>query len=80
MTNSEITQAILNLNPKAEFVLRGNDLAGLDWLGKDTAPTEAEIIAEIALLPAKAEAKKAAREAILAKLGITADELAAAIG
>jgi hypothetical protein len=80
MTNAEITKAILNLNPNAEFVLRGDDLDGLEWLGKDTAPTEAEIVAEIALLPQKAEAKKAAREAILAKLGITAQEAAEILG
>lgn len=76
MTNSQITQAILSLNPKAEFVLRGDDLTGLEWLGEDSAPTEAEIIAEIALLPSKALAKKAAKEAILEKLGLTAEEAA----
>lgn len=74
MTNAEITKAIFNLNPKADFVLRGDDLTGLEWLGKDKAPTEAEIIAEIALLPEKAAAKVAEKEAILAKLGITAEE------
>jgi hypothetical protein len=76
MTNSEISQAIFNINPKAEFVLRGDDLSGIEWLGKDKQPTDAQIIAEIALLPQRAIEKVAAKEAILAKLGITADEAA----
>jgi hypothetical protein len=74
MTNAEISQAILNINPKAEFVLRGDDLTGLEWLGKDKAPTEAAILAEIELLPQRQVEKVAAKDAILAKLGLTAEE------
>jgi hypothetical protein len=80
MTNAEITQAILNINPKAEFILRGEDLTGLEWLGKDKAPTEAEIIAEIKLLPQRAVEKIAVKAAVLDRLGITAEEAAILLG
>lgn len=78
MNHEDIKKALRNLNPLAEWNLSGTDYADLVWLSKDTKPTLAEIEAEIALLPAKeAEAKakiKADREALLAKLGINADE------
>lgn len=74
MTNAEITQAILNINPKAEFILRGDDLSGLEWLGKDKQPTDAAILAEVDLLPQREAEKVAAKDAILAKLGLTPDE------
>lgn len=80
MTNEEITRAILNLNPQAEFVLRGDDLSGIEWLGKDKQPTDAQIIAEIALLPQRAVEKLAVKAALLDRLGITAEEAALLLG
>lgn len=49
-----ISQALFSLRPGAEWVLRGNEYAGLEWLDKvQTQPTEAEINAEIARLTAE---------------------------
>jgi hypothetical protein len=76
MTNSEITQAILNINPNAEFVLRGDDLSGLEWIGTDNPPSEKAITDEIKLLPQRATEKTAQKAALLERLGITADEAA----
>ena len=78
MTHDEIKMALRNLNPKAEWNLAGNNYADLVWLSKEAQPTLDELEAEIALLPSKAAATKAKaeadKEALLAKLGITADE------
>ena len=83
--NQKITKAVLILRPKAQFVLRGDDYADIEWLDSEqTAPTLAEVEAEIAQLPAKekaaadkAAADKAAAQAKLAALGLTADDLKA---
>jgi hypothetical protein len=49
MRNTQV-QAILNLRPGAEWVLRGDDL---EWLDQNqTQPTDAEIDAEVARLTA----------------------------
>jgi hypothetical protein len=80
MTNAEITKAILSINPNAEFVLRGDDLSGLEWLSEEEKPTDAVILAALESLPAKEMEKKAARDAILERLGITEDEAKLLIG
>jgi hypothetical protein len=75
----EIVEAIHILRPKAEWVIQGEDYAGLEWLDKkQVKPTEEEIQAKIAELPqlrTAAKATKAAEKAaLLTKLGITDDE------
>jgi hypothetical protein len=52
--------AILSLNPGAEWILRGDDLEWLDT--KQTRPTDAEIAAEVARLQAEYDAKEYARK------------------
>ena len=78
MNNNEISLALLNLAPKAEWSLTGDNYNDLVWLSEGNAPTLSEIKAEIALLPKKAveaEATKAIKKtALLARLGITAEE------
>lgn len=82
MNHDDKVKAIQFICPNAEFVLRGDEL---DWLDKkQKQPTEQEIadgfIAYQAKLESdkvKAEAAKAAAEAKLAKLGLTADDLKA---
>lgn len=80
MRNDLIAKALLNLNPNAQWTLTGDDYADLTWLSSGEAPTLAEIQAEIAAIPAKEAAAQAEKEtekaALLAKLGITADEAA----
>jgi hypothetical protein len=69
-THKEIVKALNDLGAK-EWTLSGDEIADIIWLTNDKK-TEAEIEAAIANpLPNKAEADKAA---LLAKLGITADE------
>ena len=84
MINGDIAKALQNLKPNSEWTLIGDDYADLVWLSAGSAPTLAEIQAEIALLPQKEKAKadKAAADkaALLAKLGITADEAKLLLG
>ncbi len=43
-----IPEAILSLKPNAQWVLRGTEYSGLEWLSEDvTKPTEEEINQEI---------------------------------
>ena len=44
------TTALQSLRPNKEFVWRGSEYSGLEWLDSGTAPTEAEINAEITRL------------------------------
>ena len=48
----DITHAIQSLKPGAEWVLRGNDLNGLEWLSSEQQPTKTEIVDKIAELDA----------------------------
>ncbi len=57
-----ISDAILILRPGAEWILRGDDLSGLEWLDSSyTIPTETEINNKISELDA-AEAMRLLRE------------------
>ncbi len=81
----EITKAIQRLRPTAEFSFQNDDYSTIKWdVLEGEAPTLAEIdaaIQEIKAEEAQAElnkaAKKAAAEAKLAALGLTADDLKA---
>ena len=54
-----ITNALQSLTPGAQWVLRGLDYEGLEWLDTvQTKPTEAEIQAEVARLQAEYDAKE----------------------
>jgi len=55
-------QAIQSLKPGAEWTLRGDDFAGLEWLDtKQTKPTESEIDAEVKKLQAEYDAQEYSR-------------------
>ena len=44
----DIAAALQALKPGAEWVLRGNEFSGLEWLDKkQTVPTEAQVTAQI---------------------------------
>ena len=67
MSAERITIALHILKPNAEWILRGQNYAGLDWLdGSQTKPTESEISAIDSQVDAKIaenaviEARKAA--------------------
>ena len=58
----DTAQAIQSLKPNAEWILRGDDFDGLEWLDtKQTKPTESEIDAEIKRLQAEYDAQAYAR-------------------
>ena len=57
----DIPSALQELKPGAEWVLRGNDYSGLEWIdSSQTKPTETEVTNKIAALDA-AEAMKLLR-------------------
>ena len=54
-----IVEALIALKPKAQFILRGDTYAGLEWLDKNqTMPTEDEINVKIAELEAEEPARQ----------------------
>jgi len=80
-----LVEAIFKLRPNSEFVIHDNDYSTIKWdVLEGTAPTQAQIDAEIENIKAQeivqeqnAKASKAAAEAKLLTLGLTADDLAA---
>ena len=51
---ADIAAALQTLKPGAQWVLRGNEYSGLEWLDQaQTQPTETEVTAEIARLNAQ---------------------------
>ena len=49
--NYTIADALLLLKPESEWVLRGEDYSGLEWLdSKQTQPTETEVNSKISEL------------------------------
>ena len=56
-----IGQALLSLRPGAQWVLRGNDYSGIEWLdSSQTKPTETEVTNKVAELD-EAEAMRLLR-------------------
>jgi len=64
-----------------EWTLDGDDYAGLTWLSEGTKPTKATLDGLWASVQQEiadeATAKVASKQAVLTKLGLTADEVAA---
>ena len=56
-----IQDALVSLRPTASYTWIGNDYSGLTWLGSGSAPTDAEITAELNRLNA-AEPERLLRE------------------
>jgi hypothetical protein len=80
-----LVQAIFNLRPNSEFVVYADDYATIEWhVLVGTAPTQAEINAEILKIKAQDELDKTVKAtdkaALLERLGITADEAALLLG
>ena len=48
----DITHALHSLKPGAEWVLRGNDYTGLEWLDSGQQPPKTEVVDKIAELDA----------------------------
>ena len=85
MNELDMSKAIQYLKPNAEFSFEGTDYSTINWhVLEGSAPTWSEIeTAHQAIKTAEAQAeaeaasKKAAAEAKLAALGLTADDLKA---
>jgi len=59
----DLTKAILSLRPGAQWMLRDNEYAGLEWVDiVQSKPTESEVTAEIARLQAKYNTQEYARK------------------
>ena len=66
----DVSDALLELKPGAEWVLRGGDYSGLEWLdGSQTKPTETEVTNKITALDAAEPARllRAERDTRIAK-------------
>jgi hypothetical protein len=79
MEKNYLVEAIFKLRPNSEFVIHDNDYSTIEWFVLDgTAPTKAEIDAAIKQIKAQevteAAAKATEKTALLARLGLTADE------
>lgn len=79
---NNLVAAIHKLKPNAEFTFKDDDYSTIEWVQLDgTAPTQKDIEAALAEVQAEQDAAKAALEAkkqeVLAKLGLTTDEVAA---
>lgn len=85
MYRNYLCDAIKKLRPNSEFSFTDNDYSTIKWdVLEGKAPTQAEVNAAIELIKqeeiqaeAEAAAKKAAAEAKLTALGLTADDLKA---
>lgn len=82
-----IGQALLNIAPGAQWTIRGNTYADLEWHDEVIPkPTEEEFNTAVANLPSEAniqQENKAIRQSALAKLtalGLTEDEVKALVG
>ena len=83
--SNDLAKAINKLKPNAEFSFTNDDYSTIKWDVLDgDAPTQLEIDAAIKTIKAdeKAEAKAKAtqRQAILDRIGLTADELQTILG
>jgi acyl-CoA reductase-like NAD-dependent aldehyde dehydrogenase len=80
-----LINAIQMLRPNSEFSFTNDDYSTIKWDVLDgEAPTQAEIDAAIKLIKKEeklaAETKAAQRQAILDRIGLTADELQIILG
>jgi hypothetical protein len=78
---NELVKAIKLLKPTSEFRLVGNDYSNIEWIVLDgDAPTEVEITEAIERVKAEeineVQSRATQRQAILDRLGITAEEAA----
>ena len=78
MNNKQITKALTDLRPNAQWALTGDSLDGLEWLDKSQSkPTLAEI--ENAIANPLPEPELTVSEK-LASVGLSIEELKAALG
>ena len=77
MTHNEITKALKDLVPNAQFILTGEDYENIQWLDERAKPTVEEITAAIATPLPESEPTVAEK---LASVGLSLEELRTALG
>lgn len=87
LTGKDITAALLSLKPGVLWTMNGDNYENIVWESEETKPTYAELEAEVIRLEEERVNKIAAEEAAkdsayskLAALGLTVEELKAALG
>lgn len=80
-----LVDAIRKLKPTSEFIISDGDYSTIEWhVLEGTAPTQAEIdaaIKQVKIDDANVDKSRLdARNALLARLGITSDELSILLG
>jgi hypothetical protein len=80
-----LSAAIKKLHPEAEFSFSDNDYSTIKWdVLEGKAPTQKQIDDTIEIIKAEeiaeAQAKEAQRQAILDRIGLTADEAKLLLG
>jgi hypothetical protein len=85
MNDKYLVKALQSLRAGSEFTLSDGDYLTIEWhVLEGTAPTQAEIDAEIVKIKAKEEADKTAKAAekaaLLERLGISEDEAKLLLG
>lgn len=74
----KLSKALQSLRPGKEFTYDNDDLATVRWNDETVStPTQAEVDAELARLEQEDADKKAAAEAKLQALGLTAEDIKA---
>jgi len=72
-----LTHAIKNLRPEAQFSYTNDDYSTIKWdVLEGSAPTQKQVTDEIARIQKNEAAKVEAKAALLARLGVTAEEAA----
>ena len=86
MSKIYISEAIKDINPNAEFVIRANDINQITWLNGTTPISKADIEAKMAELPTaeeeatQKETDKSSGKQKLKDLGLTDAEIKALTG
>ena len=85
MDDKYLVKALQSLSAGSEFTITNGDYSTVEWnVLEGTAPTQAQIDAEIVKIKAQEEADKATKAtekaALLERLGITAEEAKLLLG
>jgi hypothetical protein len=79
-TNQQVANALLRIAPEAKWTLSGDNYDEIIWHCECIKPSKSAVDAEIAKEPDIAAAKATARQAVLDRLGITAEEAQLILG
>lgn len=75
MTNEEITMALLQIAPTAQWRLSGDDYSNIEWYSEEKKPTLTQVKNAITNIESLNNQKAEQKQAVLDRLGITEEEL-----